>query len=65
MPDPPTVLIIGDSISLGYTPHAGEELAPHARVLHNPGNGGVHFTEDGYRLLGRLVAQAIRGALRE
>ena len=34
----PKVLIIGDSISIGYTPHVAEELKDVADVLHNPGN---------------------------
>ncbi|HKK76299.1 MAG TPA: SGNH/GDSL hydrolase family protein [Saprospiraceae bacterium] len=33
-----SVLIIGDSISLGYTPFVQEELKEMAEVLHNPGN---------------------------
>jgi lysophospholipase L1-like esterase len=36
--DLPTVLIIGDSISLGYTPHVKEMLKDEAQVLHNRGN---------------------------
>jgi lysophospholipase L1-like esterase len=32
------ILIIGDSISLGYTPYVQEILAEQAIVLHNPGN---------------------------
>lgn len=32
------VLIIGDSISLGYTPFVQEELKDLAEVRHNPGN---------------------------
>lgn len=34
----PRVLIIGDSISIGYTPHVAEALAGRATVVHNPGN---------------------------
>ena len=34
------VLIIGDSISIGYTPFIEKALAPGAVVTHNPGNGG-------------------------
>jgi len=34
------VLIIGDSISIGYTPFVAKALAPEIRVFHNPGNGG-------------------------
>lgn len=35
----PRVLIIGDSISIGYTPGVKKALAGRAEVLHNPGNG--------------------------
>lgn len=34
------VLIIGDSISIGYTPFVVKALAPEIEVVHNPGNGG-------------------------
>jgi len=34
------VLVIGDSISMGYTPTVALKLADVARVEHNPGNGG-------------------------
>ena len=34
------VLIIGDSISMGYTPAVSEQLPARAEVVHNPGNGG-------------------------
>ena len=34
------ILVIGDSISMGYTPTAALELADVAEVEHNPGNGG-------------------------
>jgi hypothetical protein len=34
------VLIIGDSISIGYTPFVEKALAPGVTVFHNPGNGG-------------------------
>ncbi len=32
------ILIIGDSISIGYTPHVAELLNGKAMVIHNPGN---------------------------
>lgn len=35
---PPRVLIIGDSISIGYFPPTKELLAGKADVVHNPGN---------------------------
>ncbi|WDQ15045.1 SGNH/GDSL hydrolase family protein [Rhodopirellula sp. P2] len=34
----PEVLIIGDSISIGYTPYVAAELEGKAVVRHNPGN---------------------------
>jgi len=40
MPPGRSVLIIGDSISMGYTPHLAELLAGAAEVVHNPGNAG-------------------------
>ena len=36
--DFPRVLIIGDSISLGYTPVVVSILKGQAEVIHNPGN---------------------------
>lgn len=36
----PNVLIIGDSISLGYTPSVVKRLRGLANVYHNPGNAG-------------------------
>lgn len=36
--DEPKVLIIGDSISLGYTPHVVQLMKDRAVVKHNPGN---------------------------
>ena len=35
----PNVLIIGDSISIGYTGVVSSKLAGKANVIHNPGNG--------------------------
>ena len=40
MPDLPLVFIVGDSISLGYTPFVEKELAGRARIVHHAGNGG-------------------------
>ncbi|MEJ8818623.1 SGNH/GDSL hydrolase family protein [Lacibacter sp. H407] len=34
------LLVIGDSISMGYTPFLEKSLAPDILVTHNPGNGG-------------------------
>tara|TARA_R110000850_G_scaffold159723_5_gene284050 strand:- start:908 stop:1552 length:645 start_codon:yes stop_codon:yes gene_type:complete len=36
----PKVLIIGDSISLGYTPYVVKQLEGQAEVIHNRGNAG-------------------------
>ncbi|HET6427968.1 MAG TPA: SGNH/GDSL hydrolase family protein [Phycisphaerae bacterium] len=40
MPRPTRILIIGDSISIGYTPFVSEMLSGRAEVGHNDGNGG-------------------------
>ncbi|MBI5723011.1 MAG: hypothetical protein HZA50_03555 [Planctomycetes bacterium] len=36
----PKILIIGDSISLGYAPHVADMLAGEFDVVHNEGNAG-------------------------
>ena len=36
--DKPNILIVGDSISIGYTPFVKERLAEKANVFHNEGN---------------------------
>ena len=36
--DLPKVLIIGDSISLAFTPHVARQLDDKAAVMHNKGN---------------------------
>lgn len=41
----PKVLIIGDSISIGYFPYVKKELSDVAVLTHNPGN--AKFTENG------------------
>jgi len=43
------VLIIGDSISIGYTPHVARELEGEFAVVHHEGNGG-----DSQNVLARL-----------
>ena len=40
MPERAKVLVIGDSISMGYCPAVAEALSDRAEVVHNPGNGG-------------------------
>ncbi|WP_296702905.1 SGNH/GDSL hydrolase family protein [Algoriphagus sp.] len=37
-PEKPKILIIGDSISIGYTPFVEEKFGDQAVVKHNPGN---------------------------
>ena len=37
-PNLPNVLMIGDSISIGYTGVVSSKLAGKANVIHNPGN---------------------------
>lgn len=39
-PNLPMVLILGDSISMGYMGTVKKELAKKANVIHNPGNAG-------------------------
>ena len=43
MSELPLVFVIGDSISIGYTPHVKEALAGRARVERHPGNCGDSF----------------------
>lgn len=45
------VLIIGDSISMAYTPHVAEQLAAEAETIHDPGNAG-----DSDNIVGNLNA---------
>ncbi len=40
----PRVLIIGDSISIGYTPFVSERLKGRAEVVHAPGNNAATVT---------------------
>lgn len=37
-PKLPMVLILGDSISIGYTPQVAQAFAGKANIIHNPGN---------------------------
>lgn len=50
---PPKVLLIGDSISLGYTPFVATMLAGTARVEHHAGN--AQDTGTGLRMLDRWL----------
>jgi hypothetical protein len=45
----PKVLLIGDSISIGYTPHVVQALNGRAEVTHHPGN--ARHTGNGLKLL--------------
>lgn len=49
----PRVLIIGDSISIGYMPYVAEALAGRAVVVHNPGN--AQHTATGLKNLDRWL----------
>jgi acyl-CoA thioesterase-1 len=51
MVDLPLVFIVGDSISMGYTPHVRGELEGRARVERHEGNGG-----DSHNVLSNLTA---------
>ena len=50
---PKKVLIIGDSISLGYFPHVKKALQGEAEVSHNPGN--AQHTGTGLRLIDKWL----------
>ena len=43
----PQVLLIGDSISIGYTPHVKQLMQAEANIVHNKGNAGP--TENGLK----------------
>jgi lysophospholipase L1-like esterase len=49
----PKVLIIGDSISIGYFPYVQEALAGRAEVVHNPGN--AEHTGTGLKKIGEWL----------
>jgi lysophospholipase L1-like esterase len=51
----PRVLIIGDSISLGYTPHVVQMLKGKAIVKHNPGN--AQHTSTGLKKLDAWIGK--------
>jgi lysophospholipase L1-like esterase len=55
----PKVLIIGDSISLGYTPYVKELMKDEAI-----GENDVHFTTEGYQFLAEQVSDEIRKKLK-
>lgn len=52
-PDRPNVLLIGDSISLGYTPYVQQKLKETADVFRIPGNG--KYSEYGVRNLNKWI----------
>lgn len=51
------VLIVGDSVSIGYTPWVAQALQDQALVQHSPwgGDGGAEETQYGYRCLANLI----------
>lgn len=51
------VLIIGDSVSIGYTPYVAEMMASSALVQHSPwgGDGGAEETLYGARCIDNLI----------
>jgi hypothetical protein len=51
----PNVLIIGDSISLGYTPFVKKILNGKAIVEHNNGNGNAEYTGSGIVMLDKWL----------
>ncbi|MFB9052755.1 SGNH/GDSL hydrolase family protein [Formosa undariae] len=51
----PSVLIIGDSISIGYTPFVQNSLEDKAVVWHNPGN--AKFTGNGLNKIDEWIDQ--------
>lgn len=53
---PKKVLIIGDSISLGYFPYVKKALESEAEVRHNPGN--AQHTGTGLRMIDRWLGSS-------
>lgn len=51
------VLIVGDSVSIGYTPWVAQALQDQALVQHSPwgADGGAEETQYGYRCLENLI----------
>ena len=49
----PRILIIGDSISIGYTPFVKKDLANKADVFHNPGN--AQHTGNGLKKIDKWI----------
>lgn len=52
-PEKPKILIIGDSISIGYTPFVKEGLLSKFDVFHNPGN--AQHTETGLENISKWI----------
>jgi hypothetical protein len=52
------VIILGDSVSIGYTPHVAAHLSDKALVQHSPwgGDGGAEETHYGWKCLEYLLA---------
>lgn len=54
-PRKPNVLIIGDSISIGYTPFVKGHFAEKASIIHNPGN--AQHTGTGLEKIGEWLGE--------
>eukprot|EP01045_Picozoa_sp_COSAG04_P005940 COSAG04_NODE_284_length_18146_cov_3.266789_9_plen_226_part_00 len=54
---PKNVLIVGDSVSIGYTPFVATAMAAQAFVQHSPwgGDGGAEETQYGARCIDNLI----------
>ncbi len=56
------ILLIGDSISIRYTPFVEKTLTPNIQATRNPGNG--HYTPAGYELLAAEIIKSIKTILK-
>jgi len=58
----PNVMIMGDSVSLGYTPHVSSGLATKGQVVHTPngGDGGAEETAYGIQCLDFFLASSLQ-----
>ena len=54
----PNVMIIGDSVSIGYTPYVAKAMAAKAFVQHSPwgGDGGAEETKYGFQCIEYLIS---------
>lgn len=53
--DQPKILIIGDSISIGYTPYVKKHFEGKAEVFHNPGN--AQHTATGFQKIEEWIGE--------